>query len=285
LGASGQIGSALLKILGTQAVSLTRKEADLSQMEGVLAALKKTNPLAVINAAAYTQVDRAESEREIAFQVNAQAPGELAEWTRAAGIPLLHFSSDYVFSGSGTRPWIESDEPGPLNVYGRTKLEGERQIALNGDRFLIFRTSWVYDATGKNFLNTILRLGAEKEELAVVDDQIGAPSFAKDLASHALQALDIALSAKTFPSGVYHMTNAGEVSWNGFAGEICEKARERGVELKVKDLRAISTQAYPTPATRPMNSRLNNTKLKSSFGLELRDWKEALADCMNEKFK
>jgi dTDP-4-dehydrorhamnose reductase len=286
LGSSGQIGRALMRLLGNRAVGFARPEADLSRMDSVLSLLEKTRPSAVINAAAYTQVDRAESEKEIAFQANGVAPGLLAEWAKNARIPFVHFSTDYVFSGSGTKPWVETDEVGPLSVYGKTKLEGERQVAQHGDRFLIFRTSWVYDSTGKNFLNTMLRLGGEKESLNVVDDQMGAPSFAGDLAAATVRALDAAVTAPIFPSGIYHMTNAGETSWYGFANKIFEKARELGLkELKIQNVQPIPAASYPTPATRPSNSRLNNAKLKTVFDIKLRAWEEALAECMSEKFK
>ncbi|MBI3557634.1 MAG: dTDP-4-dehydrorhamnose reductase [Deltaproteobacteria bacterium] len=276
LGAGGQVGRALVQLLGKTA------------MDVVLAALERIKPSALINAAAYTLVDKAESEPEAAMQINARGPGALARWAKARNIPMIHYSTDYVFSGTtdaktAARPWVETDKTAPINVYGKSKLEGEIRVGAQGGKFLIFRTSWVYDAAGKNFLNTMLRLGQERQSLKVVDDQVGAPTYAKDLAEATLHALTKASSHQTFPSGVYHLTNAGETSWYGFAREIFEKARALGIPLAVTDLQPIPSSAYPTPAPRPKNSRLSNAKFKSTFGIELRPWAPALAECLHEK--
>ncbi len=288
LGASGQLGRALLRQLGGAGVALARPEADLANMPAVLAALERLAPSAVINAAAYTQVDRAESDKEAAWQINALAPGELAAWARLKRVPLVHFSTDYVFSDgpestAAAKSRIETDPTAPINVYGQSKLEGDTRVAAVGGNFLIFRTSWVYDATGKNFLNTVIRLATEKTELRIVNDQNGAPTFAKDLAEGTLKALTLALAMPGFPSGVYHLTNAGETSWHGFAQAIVQQARALRFPLTIAEVQPIPSSAYPTPAPRPKNSRLSNAKFKSMFGFELRDWEAALRDCMQER--
>lgn len=291
LGASGQIGSALLSLLGNRGVGLTRKEADLSHLvgsaeDGFDSLLATYSPSSVINAAAYTQVDRAETEEELAHQMNAEVPTRLAQACAKRGIPLVHFSTDYVFSGEGEKPWSESDLTGPLNAYGRTKLAGEKGIQGAGGKYLIFRTSWVYDGQGKNFLNTILRLAHEKETLKIVSDQKGAPSYALHLARATLTALERAeeiAKVKSFPSGLYHFCNFGTTSWFEFAQEICRLAREKGESLLVKKIEPILTVAYPTPAQRPLNSRLDMTRLKTTFDILMPHWEEGLRECMETR--
>ncbi|HKY04324.1 MAG TPA: dTDP-4-dehydrorhamnose reductase [Blastocatellia bacterium] len=280
LGAAGQLGRALTALLDDRCVGLTRSQLDLAQPSRVVSCLDRLGPSSVINAAAYTQVDKAEEEEGQAFQINAQAPGLIARWCAKAGVPFLHFSTDYVFPGTGIRPWTESDSVAPVNAYGRTKAEGEKQVAEAGGRWLVLRTSWVYSLAGKNFLNTILRLATEREVLNIVDDQHGAPTFASDLAEAAITALEQAMSAREFPAGVYHVCNSGETTWHGFAKAIIEEATARGMSLKVDKLNAIPTSAYHTPARRPLNCRLNTDKARSVLGLALRDWRSGLARCM-----
>lgn len=282
LGATGQLGRALLAQLGSAGRGLNRREADLADVDTAIASLERIEPSALINAAAYTQVDRAEAERDLALKINAEAPAALARWSRQRDIPFVHYSTDYVFS-DGDAPRRENDRTAPINSYGHSKLEGEKRIAEQGGRHLIFRTSWVYDADGINFVNTMLRLGAQRERLNVVDDQIGAPTFAKDLAEGSLKALSKAMTQSPFPSGIYHLTNSGETSWYGFAKAIFELARAGGANLAIKELRAIPSSDYPTPAARPKNSRLSNEKFRSTFGFALRPWGEALNECL--KFK
>jgi len=226
------------------------------------------------NPAAHTAVDKAESEQDLAHAVNAIAPGILAEEAARLDALLVHYSTDYVFNGSGVTPWREDDACDPLNVYGASKLAGERAIAASGCRHLIFRTSWVYGARGSNFLLTMRRLMRERPELKIVADQIGAPTWCRDLAEATALVLS-QISACGFDQwGVYHMTNAGETSWHGFAEAI------QALDGTDARLLPIPSSDYPTPAQRPLNSRLNNDRLEQVFGLRLQDWQAALALCM-----
>jgi dTDP-4-dehydrorhamnose reductase len=286
LGSQGQVGSALkleLKRQGRAFCEFSRDEVDLSYPKTVIKALDQASPSAVINAAAYTAVDLAQQEEELAFRINADAPGLIATWCAKRGLPFVHYSTDYVFSGQGTKPWLEEDPTGPLSIYGKSKLAGEEAVTKAGARSLIFRTSWVYDATGANFLNTMLRLGGEKTDLRVVSDQVGAPTFAGHLADATFQAFDQAERQTTFPTGIYHACNTGETNWNEFAREIFHEARQRGIPLRVKSVMEIATSEYPTPAKRPLNSRLNTTKLFETFGVRLPDWRQGLKTCMEQK--
>lgn len=263
-----------------------RDELDLSAPEALAKKLEAMRPAAIINASAYTAVDKAEEEREKAHAINAASVGVLAEFCAKRGIALVHYSTDYVFDGSGDAPWREDDAPAPLNYYGQSKLEGEELIAQSGCDHLIFRTSWVYDAQGKNFLTTMMRLGASMEKLNVVADQIGAPTYAPHLAELSVNAFEKSLTMKVFPSGVYHLCGGGApVSWHGFAEAIFAQARARGYHLKVGEVAPIPSEAYPTPAKRPLNSRLNQQKLKDVFGLVAPGWGEGLASAMQERAK
>ncbi|MCM2278960.1 MAG: dTDP-4-dehydrorhamnose reductase [Oligoflexia bacterium] len=279
-GANGQLGSAFSRLLGERAIALTRAEADLSRPESIVAALEKHQPRIVINAAAYTAVDLAEQEEYLAHRLNAEAPGTMARWCSGADAVFLQYSTDYVFSGEGDRPWREDDPACPLNAYGRTKLAGERLVMEAGGRSLIFRVSWVYSAHGKNFFNTMLRLGQERERLSVVADQHGAPSFATELAEHSLLALDRALRLPSFPRGIYHLCPSGETTWHGFASEIFKLARESGIPLKLTELKPIPSSEYPSPARRPANSRLNTAKIRALLGGPLPPWDNGLRRCM-----
>lgn len=283
LGANGQVGRALAAQLGERAIPLTRAEADLAHPEKLAAILDLHDPDAVINAAAYTAVDKAEEEPKLAHTINADAPQVLAAWCAAKGKPFVHYSTDYVFDGSGEHPWVETDPTAPLNEYGRSKRAGEVAVEEAGGEHLIFRTSWVYDAHGKNFLNTMLRVGAEREELKVVADQHGAPCYAPHLAEASIAALDAAHGMEAFHSGIYHMANAGEVTWHGFAEAIFAEARKAGMPLAVKNVLPIDTSAYPTPAHRPHNSRLNAGKLHNVFGISLPHWQDGLKQAIREK--
>ena len=285
LGSQGQLGKALLQILGdSTALAASRKEADLSQPKQLLSFLDQVHTQidAVINASAYTQVDLAEKEGELAWKVNAHGPGILAQWCAARSIPFVHFSTDYVFSGEGTRPWTEQDPIAPLNTYGKTKAEGEKQIIQAGGKYLIFRTSWVYDHQGKNFLNTMLRLGKEKEHLRIINDQFGAPTYAPDLAKASWEALQKANSETHFPSGIYHLCSMGETTWFEFAKTIFEGARSLGVSLKVQNIDPIASHEYPTAAKRPLNSRLSLQKFIETFGIQPPNWKDSLKVCLEE---
>lgn len=283
LGAGGQVGRALLSTLKERAIGLSRTEADLAEPGTVLKALERIAPDAVINAAAYTQVDKAESETSLAQKVNAYASGKIAEWCAEKQIPLVYYSTDYVFDGVGEIPWEEIDPTAPLNTYGKTKLAGERAIEAVAGNYLIFRTSWVYDAEGGNFLNTMLRLGAERESLRIVADQHGAPTYAPHLAQATVKALDRAIGMEVFPRGIYHAANAGETTWYGFAQAIFAQAREEGMQLAIKTVEPIPSVAYPTPAVRPLNSRLNCQRLHNVFGVSLPQWEQGLAEAMEKK--
>jgi dTDP-4-dehydrorhamnose reductase len=284
-GAHGQVGSALISQLPENTIALSRDDIDLTTGGAIEPLLEKLKPAAIINAAAYTAVDKAEEEANIAERINHVAPTEMARYAKEQNIPFIHYSTDYVFDGSGEAAWKEDDATGPLGVYGKTKLAGEEAISAIGGDYLIFRTSWVYDAKGKNFLNTMLRLGAERESLNVVNDQIGAPTYAEDIAFFSLKALEKALEMQKFPKGVYHLTNRETTSWHGFASSIFEEARARGAKLAIKDVGAIPTADYPTPAARPLNSRMDIAKIQTTFDIELPSWKNALSRCMDVKYK
>lgn len=283
LGANGQVGRAWVAQLGDRAIALTRNEVNLAKPESLAAALDALQPDAVVNASAYTAVDKAESDAALATTINAESPGVIARWCAAQGIPLIHYSTDYVFDGTGEKPWQETDSAAPLGVYGASKLAGEQAVAEAGGKYLIFRASWLYDAVGKNFLNTMLRLGAEREELRVVADQIGAPTYVPDLTAISLQALEKTVVMEAFPSGLYHLSHTGSISWHGFAEAIFAAARERGEELVVQQVEAILL-GISHPATRPLNSRLNCSKFHTVFGLVLPKWEQGLARAMEAKY-
>lgn len=287
IGGKGQIGGALVRLLGDQVVALSVQELDLSFPDRIDRCFDRLEaqagrPAAIINAAAYTLVDQAEREETLARRVNADAPGAMAHWCRTRSLPFLHYSTDYVYAGTGTAPWREDDATGPLNAYGRTKLEGDRLIEESGARYLILRTSWVYDARGRNFFNTMLRLGRERETLRVVGDQVGAPTYAPHLAHVTLSALSQARLMDVFPSGTYHVAHQGEVSWHGFAVDIFAAARRKGLSLRVTRVEPVSTGDYPTAARRPLNSRLDTAKLRRVFGIQLPAWRDGLDVCMDE---
>ena len=281
LGKSGQVGWELqrsLALLGPL-VSLGRDECDLAAPDRLRTVIRQASPRLIVNAAAYTAVDKAEQEPELAFRINATAPGVMAEEARALGIPLVHYSSDYVFNGEKGDPYIEDDETDPQSVYGLGKLQGEKAIAAAGAQAVVFRTSWVFGEYGANFARTILRLAGERDSLRVVADQIGAPTPAAliaDVTAHAIARLD----RDTWPSGaeIYHLTAHGWVSWHAFAVAIVSEARQLGIELRLKPeaIEAIPTEAYPLPARRPRNSRLNCERLERRFSLVLPDWKPYL---------
>jgi dTDP-4-dehydrorhamnose reductase len=284
LGSQGQVGWELQRALAPLGTVLAcghhrgaALQADLSAPATLAALVERVQPGLIVNAAAYTAVDRAESEPALAHAVNAEAPGELARCAAALSVPLVHYSTDYVFDGSGEHARREADATGPLNVYGRTKLAGEEAIRASGCTHLILRTSWVYAARGGNFARTMLRLAAEREALNVIDDQIGAPTGAEllaDVTAHAVRRL----RADAGTSGTYHCAAAGFTSWHGYARHAIEQARSRGQALKVAPdaVRAVPTTAYPTPAARPLNSRLDTRLLQQTFGLHLPPWQQGV---------
>ncbi len=288
LGKNGQVGWELQRALAPlgELIALDRQGegidcGDLGRQVDLAETVRRLAPDVIVNAAAYTAVDRAESDAALAHAINAEAVGMLAQEAEALGAWLLHYSTDYVFDGSGSRAWREDDTTAPLSVYGRSKLAGEKAIRASGCQHLIFRTSWVYAARGGNFARTMLRLAAERERLVVIDDQQGAPTGAEliaDLSAHALRAAvgDPALA------GTYHLAAAGETSWHGYAGFVVAEARALGVALRVEEIAPIATSEYPTPAIRPLNSRLDCERLRSSFGLALPDWRVGVARMLRE---
>ena len=289
LGKNGQVGWELQRSLAPlgELVALDADSlelcGDFTNPEGVAETVRVVAPDIIVNAAAHTAVDKAESEPELARAINALAPGALAREASRSGAWLVHYSTDYVFDGSGERPWIETDAGAPLNVYGATKLEGERLIQQSGCRHLIFRTSWVYGARGGNFAKTMLKLARERDSLSVIADQVGAPTGADLLADITAHAIRTALQRQEV-SGLYHLVAGGETSWHGYAGFVIEAARRAGIEIRVapEAIQAVPTTAFPTPAMRPHNSRLNTEKLQNTFGLYLPDWQTGVARMLAE---
>jgi dTDP-4-dehydrorhamnose reductase len=289
LGKNGQVGWELqrslaplgeLIALGSDSISLC---GDLTNLAGIAATVRAVAPDVIVNAAAHTAVDRAESEPELAGLINAQAPGVLAVEAARSGALLVHYSTDYVFDGSGEQPWIETDTTGPLGVYGQSKLAGEQAILASGCRHLIFRTSWVYAARGANFAKTMLRLAQERERLAVIDDQIGAPTGADllaDVTAHTVR------SAMLRPEllGLYHLAASGQTSWHGYASFVINMARDVGLDIKVAPdgIERVASSAFVTAAARPKNSRLNTNKLQAAFDLHLPHWQTGVARMLAE---
>jgi len=275
-GKNGQVGFELrrsLSVLG-EVIAVDRDECDLADPETIRRVVRAARPDVIVNPAAYTAVDKAESEPDLARAINAVAAGVLAEEAARCGALIVHYSTDYVFDGVGDGVYSEDDAPNPQSVYGQTKLEGERAVAAANPRHLILRTSWVFGAHGANFLKTMLRLAREREALKIVADQFGAPTSAAllaDVTAHAV-ARYLREGAASFPFGVYHLVSAGETSWHGYAQYVIESARRRGQTFKVAELAPIPTSAYPLPAPRPANSRLSTAKLQQAFGLTLPQW-------------
>ena len=289
LGKNGQVGWELQRSLAPigDLVALDSDSNDycgnFTNLAGLAETIRAIAPQIIVNAAAHTAVDRAESEPELARTINALAPAVLAQEARRVGAWLVHYSTDYVFDGSGDSPRAESDETGPLSVYGNTKLEGESAIIESGCKHLIFRTSWVYAARGGNFAKTMLKLAQERDALKVIDDQIGAPTGAEllaDVTAHAIRKAVISSDV----SGLYHLVASGEISWHGYASFVIEFARQHGVEVKVASdaIQAVSTSAFPTPARRPLNSRLLNTKLQNTFDINLPGWQSGVTRLLTE---
>ena len=278
-GANGQLGREILEAgarpgSNLTIVPLTRSDLDITDPEALRHALTRQKPDVLVNAAAYTNVDRAESEPGLALAVNRDGAENLAAACFQAAVPLIHVSTDYVFDGRGTRPYREEDPVSPLNVYGRSKAEGEDRIRARHPEHVILRTSWLYATHGRNFLTTMLRLGRERESLSVVNDQSGCPTWANDLAGAILQ-IAATLPRTPSPWGTYHCCNAGETTWYGFAEAIFELAPS-SLGLRVQNLRPIPTEDYPTPADRPCYAVLNCTRIHETFGISLPPWRESL---------
>ena len=293
LGCNGQVGWELqrsLSVLG-EVIALGSNaqknpqglSGNLTDLSALAQTVQMVGPEVIVNAAAHTAVDKAESEPAQAHTINALAPGVLATEAHKLGAWLIHYSTDYVFDGSGTTPWVETDATGPLSVYGATKLEGEQLVAAHTPKHLILRTSWVYGARGGNFAKTMLRLASERETLTVIDDQFGAPTSAEllaDATAHAIRSLQ----SQPELAGLYHCTASGETNWHGYARYVLQTAQALGTVLKAgpAQVAPTSTQSYPTPAKRPLNSRLNTNKLQDAFGLALPHWQVGVARMLTE---
>ena len=288
-GKGGQVGWELQRSLAPlgELIALdfdSRQQCgDFTRLDDIAHTVRAIAPDVIVNAAAYTAVDKAESEPELVRTINALAPGILAREARKLGSWLIHYSTDYVFDGSGSKPWVETDPTGPLSVYGSTKLEGEEAIRASGCHHLIFRTSWVYAARGGNFIRTMLRLAQERERLTVIDDQIGAPTGADLLADVTAHAIRTALQQPEL-SGLYHLVAGGETSWHGYACYVLNLARQAGIELKVaaENVIPVPTSAFPLPARRPLNSRLDARKLQTTFDVHLPEWQAGVARMLEE---
>ncbi|WP_447891767.1 dTDP-4-dehydrorhamnose reductase [Pseudomonas atacamensis] len=288
LGKNGQVGWELQRSLAPlgELVALDRHvvdglSGDLSNLESLRATIRQIKPDVIVNAAAYTAVDKAESETELADRVNGLASGVMAEEAASLGAWLVHYSTDYVFSGQGVTPWQETDPVAPVNHYGASKLAGEQAIIASGCKYLIFRTSWVYGARGNNFAKTMLRLAKNRETLSVIADQIGAPTGADLIADVTALAIQ-QVHKRPELTGLYHLAAAGEVSWHGYASLVIDFAKAQGEELAVTTVNPIETTAYPTPARRPLNSRLNTQKLRDNFSLHLPDWQSGVTRMLRE---
>jgi len=289
LGKNGQVGWELQRSLAPLgelvALGHDSKEfsGDFTNLEGLAKMVRSIAPDVIVNAAAHTAVDKAESEPELARIINALAPGVLAQEAQRAHAWLIHYSTDYVFDGSGDKPWLETDPVAPLSVYGTTKLEGEQLIRQSGCQHLVFRTSWVYGARGGNFAKTMLRLARERDSLSVINDQIGAPTGADLLADITAHAIRMARQRPEV-SGLYHLVAGGETSWHGYARFVIDFARRAGVPLKVAPdaIKPVPTSAFPTSAKRPHNSRMDTTKLQHTFDLNLPSWQIGVARMLSE---
>jgi dTDP-4-dehydrorhamnose reductase len=278
-GGTGQVGHELLPLLGQVGVVLSpgRDQLNLASEDSIVRVVREFRPQMIVNPGAYTRVDNAEAESDLAHSVNARAPGLLAELASEMDAIFIQYSTDYVFDGTKQGSWVEADEAKPINVYGASKLAGERNVTAVGGRFLIFRTSWVYSSRGNNFLLTIRRLAAEREELRIVNDQIGAPTPAQQVAAATVRVIDMVggKPREEFPRGLYHLSAGGSTSWFGFAEAITEILRGQ-MPLVVERITPISSAEFPTPAKRPLNSVLSNEKFAHTFGFQLDDWRPGL---------
>ncbi|HLP97519.1 MAG TPA: dTDP-4-dehydrorhamnose reductase [Sideroxyarcus sp.] len=289
-GKNGQVGWELQRALVASAnvTALDSSQLDLADPQAIRTTVRELRPDIIINPAAYTAVDKAETQTELAMAVNAIAPAILAEEARRSGAVLVHYSTDYVFNGSKSSPYVESDATDPQSIYGRSKLAGELAIQASGCRHLILRTSWVYGVHGGNFVKTILRLARERDELCIVADQFGAPTWAHDIAQATASALTRWKEKDWDDSlgGLYHLTAAGRTNWHEYAREIVDLACRYDAELAAKplDIRAIATHEYPTPAKRPANSSLSNGKIRNAFGIALPEWQLSLAECIKQLY-
>jgi dTDP-4-dehydrorhamnose reductase len=290
-GMDGQVGWELQRSLASlgELIALDAHSqemcGDFTNLEGIARTIRTVAPDIIVNAAAHTAVDKAESEPELARTINALAPGVLAQEAKRIGAWLIHYSTDYVFDGNGDQAWLETDTPAPLSVYGKTKLEGEAAICASECKYLIFRTSWVYAARGANFAKTMLKLAQERDVLNVINDQIGAPTGADllaDITAHTIRTVQQDKTQRL--SGIYHLVAAGTTSWHGYASFVIEFARQAGMNIKLASaaINPVPSSAFPTPAPRPKNSRLDTNKLSSTFNLHLPDWQIGVSRMLNE---
>jgi len=288
LGKNGQVGWELQRSLAPlgELIALDRQSVDgmcgdLSELDALRATIRQIKPDFIVNAAAYTAVDKAESETELSDRVNGRATQVMAQEAASLGAWLVHYSTDYVFNGEGISPWQETDAVAPVNHYGASKLDGELAILASGCKYLIFRTSWVYGARGNNFAKTMLRLAKDRETLSVIADQVGAPTGADLIADVTSLAIQKVLLRPEL-AGLYHLAASGEVSWHGYASHVIGFAQSNGEQLAVRAINPIQTTAYPTPARRPLNSRLNTQKLRDNFSLHLPDWQSGVTRMLME---
>jgi len=286
-GSAGQVGWELQRSLAplgevTALCSASTSHCgDLAKPREIAKTVRELKPDVIVNASAYTAVDKAESEPDLARLINAETPGILAAEAAGLGAWVVHYSTDYVFDGSGNRPWLETDAIGPLNVYGKTKRQGEESIQSSGCRSMIFRTSWVYSAHGKNFARTMLGLAREKECLRVIDDQVGVPTGADLIADVTALAIRSALESDSL-GGLYHLVPSGETTWHGYASFVLELAREAGMDVRANEIIPIATSQYPSAAPRPLNSRLDTQKLRDAFDLHLPEWRAGVRRLLSE---
>ena len=289
-GKSGQLGVRLCELLGENVIASGREDVDLMNIAALKQYLNnlKETPTAIIDAAAYTQVDKAESDgKDENYILNRDVPIILATYCKQKDIPFIYYTTDYVFDGKGDKPFDENNTVNlkPLNEYGKAKLEAENKIREVGGKYLIFRTSWTFNEVGRNFVKTMLAIGKDRDELSVVSDQVGSPTYTLDLAHHTIEALKKANSMSNFPSGIYHLTNSGFTSWYDFANKIFELSKTKWVNLKIKKVNPISSSEYPTPAKRGLNSRLSKDKIRQVFGIKPRAWEDALKECLDNLLK
>jgi len=291
-GKNGQVGWELQRSLSSvgELVALDTDDqmpcGDFTRLEDIIQTIHSVSPDIIVNAAAYTAVDKAESESALAHTINTQAPKILAQESLKIGAWLVHYSTDYVFDGNGTKPWKETDPTAPINIYGSTKLEGEKAVINSGCKHLIFRTSWIYSARGENFIKTMIRLAQSRDHLSVIDDQIGAPTGAELLADVTAHSICTALRQPQV-SGLYHLAAKGEISWYGYANFVLDKARQSGIKLQVQaeNIRPITTGVFPQTARRPRNSRLNTKKIEHTFDLTLPLWQTGVTRMLTEIFE
>ena len=282
-GCNGQVGFELQRALAPlgRVIALDRTGCDLTRPDEIRRVARTFRPDVIVNPAAYTAVDKAEADAEMAFAINGNAPGVLAEEAKALGSLLVHYSTDYVFAGRGDTPFVESDAVGPQSVYGRSKLAGEQAVLASGATALVLRTCWVAGAHGGNFAKTMLKLGRERDSLRVIADQFGAPTTASliaDITAQIVARFWLFGERSAFPGGIYHLAAAGETTWHGYAVEVLTYAARKGVDFKVDldSIEAIPATAYPVPAPRPLNSRLDTRKLRDTFGIHLPDWQQGI---------